>query len=370
MTINNETKVGILAIVALAAAFWGYKFLKGQNVLTSAQIFYVKYANVDQLRPSSPVFINGLQVGLVKDITVDKQDDKTLIVTLNIDKGIEIPKDATADIIGLTLMGGKAIEIVIPHPCEGDGCAQSETYLEGRTRSLARSLLGDPAELDAYVAKVRMAFDTIADPNSPEGLGPSMKAMETTLVNLALVSANLNSILAQNRNDLAATMSNVADITRNLKGSNSDIAATMANLKAVSDQIKGAGIDGTAKKAGAALDSIILTLGTLRNSLEITEKSLGSVEALASNLVNGNGTAGKLLTDDAAYFQLVNSSRQISLFLQDFRLNPKRYTTVKAKVFGKNRTKDYKSPLEDPAYQMLFDSLGYDYYQRLKAADK
>ncbi len=367
---RNETKVGILAIIALAAAFWGYKFLKGQNVLTSSQIFYVKYANVDQLRPSSPIFINGHQVGIVTNISMDQEDDKSLIVTLNVQNGIDIPKDATADIIGLTLMGGKAIEIVIPHPCDGAGCAKSESYLQGTTRSIARSLLGDPAQLDAYVAKVRAAFDTIADPNSPEGFGPSMKAMETTLINLALVSAKLDAMLAQNRSELAATLSNVADITGNLKGSNSDIAATMANLKAVSEQIKGAGVDATAKRAGVALDSIILTLGTLRNTLESTERSLGSVETLAGNLVSGKGTAGKLLTDETAYFQLMNTSRQISLFMQDFRLNPKRYTTIKPKIFGRNRTPEYKSPLEDPAYQALFDSLGYDYYLRIKANEE
>ena len=368
LNFKNETKVGLLAIIALAAAFWGYKFLKGQNVLTSSQIFYVKYANVDQLRPSSPVFINGLQVGMVKDISIDKTDDKTLIVTINIEKGIQIPKDATADIIGLTLMGGKAVEIVIPHPCDGDGCAQSEDYLLGTTRSIARSLLGDPAQLDAYVAKLRMAFDTLADPNSPEGLGPSMKAMETTLMNLALVSAKLDAMLAQNRSDVASTMSNVAAITQNLKGSNSDIAATMSNLKAVSEQIKGAGVDGTAKKAGAALDSMILALGALKSTLDGAERAVGNVELMANKMVSGEGTAGKLLNDEAAYLQLVSSMRQISLFLQDFRLNPKRYTTVKAKVFGKNKTPDYKTPFEDPAYQVMFDSLGYDYFLRRKEA--
>lgn len=370
LNLKNETKVGILAVVAFMAAFWGYKFLKGQNVLTSEQIFYVKYANVDQLRPSSPVFINGYQVGIVTAISIDKTDDKTMIVTLNVDKGIDIPKDATADIIGLTLMGGKAIEIVIPHPCEGDGCAKSKDYLQGTTRSIARSLLGDPAQLDAYVAKLRMAFDTLADPNSPEGLGPSMKAMETTLVNLALVSAKLDAILSQNRSDLAATMSNVAAITQNLKGSNSDIAATMSNLKAVSEQIKGSGVDATAKKAGVAIDSMILALGSLRNTLNGAEKAMGNVELLASKIVSGEGTAGKLLNDEAAYLQLVSSMRQVSLFLQDFRLNPKRYTTVKAKVFGKNKTADYKTPYDDPAYQVLFDSLGYDYFLRRKAAEE
>ena len=365
---RNETKVGILAIVAMGAALWGYQFLKGKNVLSSSQTFYVRYANVDQLRPSAPIFVSGMQVGMVKDIHIDAEDDKSLIVELNIEKNIQIPKDATASIIGLTLMGGKAIDIVIPHPCDGDGCARSGDYLQGTTRSLAQSLLGDPKELDVYVAKLRMAFDTLADPNSKEGFGPSVKAMETTLVNLALVSAKLDALLAQNRANLGATLSNVAGITQNLKNSNSDIAAALSNLKAVSEQIKGAGVDATAKKAGVALDSIILALGSLKNTLNSTEKTIAKVDGIAGRLANGEGTAGRLLTDDVLFEEIVRTSRQLSLITQDLRLNPKRYNTVKLKIFGKNKTGDYTLPTDDPAYRMLLDSLDRDFFLKRKAA--
>jgi hypothetical protein len=37
--LNNETKIAILAIAAVALAIWGFKFLKGINVLTTAKIF-------------------------------------------------------------------------------------------------------------------------------------------------------------------------------------------------------------------------------------------------------------------------------------------------------------------------------------------
>ena len=64
--VSNEIKVAVLAIVAFALGFWGFKFLKGRNMLTTATTLYVKYGQVDQLQPSSPVFIRGLQVGMVK----------------------------------------------------------------------------------------------------------------------------------------------------------------------------------------------------------------------------------------------------------------------------------------------------------------
>jgi hypothetical protein len=52
--------------------------------------------------------------------------------------------------------------------------------------------------------------------------------------------------------------------------------------------------------------------------------------------------------------------------MQDLRLNPKRYNTVKLKLFGKNKTPNYANPLEDPAYQLLIDSLERDYLRKSK----
>ena len=75
---------GILAVVALGLAIWGFQFLKGINVLKTSKTFYVRYQNVDQLRPSAPVFINGFQVGMVKDLYVDSEDDRTIIAVPSI----------------------------------------------------------------------------------------------------------------------------------------------------------------------------------------------------------------------------------------------------------------------------------------------
>ena len=365
LKLRNETKVGILAIFALAAAFWGYKFLKGVNILTSSQTFYVRYQNVDQLRPSAPIFISGLQVGMVKDIYVDKEDDKSLIVVLNLDKGVQIPKDATASIIGLTLMGGKAVQINIPHPCEGDGCAKSGDFLNGDTQSLARSLLGDPAELDIYVQKLRMAFDTIANPDDPNGLGPTVKALESSLMSIASITHKLDRFLDASTSNISATASNAAAITQNLQKSNKDISDAIANLSAVSAQLKNAGLDATAKSATTALDSVIVAMNALKGTLNSTQATISKVDSIAGHLSSGQGSLGKLLTDDELYFNLSRTTRHLALLEQDIRLNPKRYTTVKLKVFGKNKTGNYVSPIDDPAYQLVLDSLEKDYVKKM-----
>ena len=58
----RETKIGILAVVAISVLIWGYEFLKGKNILASSQIFYVEYDHVDELAISNPVQIGRAHV--------------------------------------------------------------------------------------------------------------------------------------------------------------------------------------------------------------------------------------------------------------------------------------------------------------------
>ena len=82
------------------------------------------------------------------------------------------------------------------------------------------------------------------------------------------------------------------------------------------------------------------------------DESLISVNALIKKAQEGDGTAAKILNDPALYQNLSNTSRQLELFLQDLRLNPKRYVNVS--VFGKKQ-KEYTPAENDPA--MVSDTL-------------
>jgi phospholipid/cholesterol/gamma-HCH transport system substrate-binding protein len=364
--LSNETKVAILALVALALGFWGFQFLKGINVLTASKTFYVKYDNVDQLRPSSPVFIKGFQVGMVKDMYIDKADDKTVIAVLNINRGIDIPKDAVATIIGLSLMGGKAVEIIIDKPCDSD-CAESGDYLRGDSKSFLQTVVGDPAQIDAYTDRLRAGlsinFDSLARTH-PEGLASSVVALDNSLKNIELVTARLASLLASSNESFVATAKNAAGLTGSLRNSEKDIAAALSDLAALSKQLKEAGLDQTSKKAASAIDSVTLSLSTLRGTLATTTGTLSRVDTLAQNLMQGKGLAGKTLTDEELYNNLVSTSRHLHLLLQDLRLHPGRYNTVKVKLWGKKPR--YANPIEDPAYQLLVDSLERDYSRKVK----
>jgi phospholipid/cholesterol/gamma-HCH transport system substrate-binding protein len=368
--LSNETRIGLLAVIAIALGIWGYKFLKGINILTTSQTFYVKYKEVNQLTPSSPVFLSGFQVGTVKSLAQDPEDGKTIIATLNLERGILVPKNALATIVSQSALGGKAISLDFTNPCKGPDCAQSGDFLQANYKNFLQSMIGDPAQIDEYTKRLQVGltsvYDSIADPRDPQGFGRTLVSLQSSLANIAVMTAKVNRLLDASASGFTATANNTADITKALKDSNKSIVHALANLDSISQQLKGAGLDKSAAKAGSAIDSVTSSLAGLRTTLASASNALNKVDILASKLSTGEGSAGKLLTDEALYNSLVSTSRHLHLLSQDLRLNPKRYTTVKLKLFGKNKTGPYLNPVNDPAYQILIDSLEKDYNSRIK----
>lgn len=358
LKISNETKIALLAIAAIALGIWGFKFLKGQNVLTLSKNFSVRYDNVQDLRVSAPIFIRGLQVGSVKKIFIDPADDQTIVVVLNIESGFDVPKDAVATITSPTFMGGRAIELVFDHPCSDD-CAEDGDYLRGSSRSFLAGMIA-PGELDAYTERLRKGLtiniDSLAKAN-PESFAGTFEALDNSLKNIESLTHKLDHLLAASARGLTLTVDNAAALTGSLKDNRDEISSILSNLDTLSRQLKGAGLNQSAYKAGQTLDSLTQRLSDLRRTLVTTEKTIATVDTLAQNLLKGKGVAGKLLTDDVMAQDFERTLRHTQLLLQDFRLNPKRYTTVKLKVFGKNKTPGYTTPFQDPIYTMQVDSL-------------
>ncbi|GAB4498495.1 MAG: MlaD family protein [Saprospiraceae bacterium] len=367
LKISNETKIALLAITAVLLGIWGFKFLKGQNMLTLSKNFYVKYDNVQDLRVSAPVFIRGLQVGSVKSIFIDPKDDQTIIVVLNIEGEFDVPKDAMATITSPSFMGGRAIELEFSHPCDDD-CAEDGDYLQGSSRSFLAGMIA-PGELDMYVERLRKGLainiDSLAKAN-PESFAGTFEALDNSLKNIEALTFRLNQVLAASERGLTLTVDNAAALTGSLNNNMDEINSILRNLDTLSRELKGAGLSQSTQKAGNTLDTLTQRLSDLRSTLRTTENTIATVDSLAHNLLKGKGVAGKMLTDEVLAEDLERTLRHTQLLIQDLRLNPKRYTTVKVKVFGKNKTKGYQTPFDDPIYTMQADSLERQLSQRLR----
>jgi phospholipid/cholesterol/gamma-HCH transport system substrate-binding protein len=331
---SNETKVGILAVVAIAILVWGYKFLKGQNLLTTSQIIYVEYDQADMLSVSSPVLINGFQVGVIADMYLKPEDMQTIITVLDIERGVKIPKTTVAELISTDITGGKGINLSFDKPCSGEDCAKSGDYLKGDTKGILQSMIPQE-ELDRYLnqlaSTVGAVYDTLnqrlVDPNAV-GIGKSYQDFAATLSSLNATTARIDAMLSKSSGSIEKSIKNVEALTSNLNDNMASVDSILNNTVTLTAQLKEIDlkktIDGTAENAN---DAIVKLKGTLENA----DKALAEVTALLNGIKAGDGTVGKLFTDDGLYFKLTQASEQLEKFLLDFETHPYRYMPLKSR---------------------------------------
>ena len=86
--ITKEVRIGIAGIIALCVLVYGINWLKGIHMFQPSSYFYAKFQNVNGLTKSSPVFADGVRVGIVRDIFYDYTNPGNVVAGLLICKNI------------------------------------------------------------------------------------------------------------------------------------------------------------------------------------------------------------------------------------------------------------------------------------------
>ena len=311
MKITREIKAAILVIASILLFIWGYSFLNGKDLLSSYRMFYVQYDNVEGLSASAPVTINGLVVGRITKINLIPATAK-LEVEIQVESDFPISKSSTIDIYEPGLIGGKQIQIV-PNMSDTN-MAENGHVFNGRIVPGLTTLVGEKlTPLQEKIEKVATSADVllnnlndVLDAKSKANLRESIAKLNSLMDEFGKATKSVNTILNKNQ--------------ANIDGSLSNLNKTTANFSKISDTLANAKIGQTIKNF---------------------EQSLKGVNTIISNLQQGKGSMGKLLTDDQLYKNLNSTSLELELLLQDLRLNPTRYINVS--LFGK-KNKPYKAP--------------------------
>ena len=101
------------AVVLIAAAWIGIRFLSGVDVFGQNETYYAYYDDAAGLQNASAVMIRGVKVGQVMQVSVAPEDPSKVKVTMSVSRDYKLPNDSQAKIFSAGLMGGKAIEIIL-----------------------------------------------------------------------------------------------------------------------------------------------------------------------------------------------------------------------------------------------------------------
>ncbi len=343
---SKEVKIGILALVTIVVFIWGYQFLKGKNLFSDVNEYHIVFNNVEQLEVASPVLVNGYKVGSVTKIRISPKHFSDVLVDINVNGDVKVPKGTRAVIINLGLVGGKAIQLEIDRDCNGDACAQSGSYLKGESRSMLSSMV-PKSELDVYLNKIKTVF--IGD--SIEGktkTGDFVTEIAEIVKNLSSATAKLNSILAKTDKNIERSVANVQYLSTNLKNKSGKINEIIDNLSEISKELKSVDINSISRKTDKSIDGLSKSIESLNKVLKKTDGSIEDINKIVKNVENGNGSLGKLIKDEELYDKLDLTVKHTNLLLQDLRLHPERYFNIS---LFKGKSQEYKTEKNDPGLE-------------------
>ncbi|MFC3127056.1 outer membrane lipid asymmetry maintenance protein MlaD [Pseudoroseomonas globiformis] len=100
-------------IIAVAAGFLFFAIgQSGRNFTSgSGTSLTARFDNIDGISPGADVRIGGVRVGSVVEQHIDPRT-YLAVLTLNVQPGIEVPEDSSAEITSEGLLGGKYIALV------------------------------------------------------------------------------------------------------------------------------------------------------------------------------------------------------------------------------------------------------------------
>ena len=291
--ITKEVRIGIAGIIALCILVYGINYLKGINMFKPSSYFYVKFQNVNGLAKSSPVFADGVRVGIVRDIYYDYNQAENVIVEVELDTELRIPKGSSAELVS-ELMGGVRMNILLANN-------PREKYAVGDTI---------PGKLNNGMM---------------ESVAALMPQIEQMLPKLDSIMISLNNIL--NNQSIPATLHSVEK--------------TAANLEVASGQLKvlmGRDIPQLTGKLNTIGDNFITISGNLKEidyaaTFKEIEQTLANVKMVTENINSKDNTVGLLLNDPQLYNNLNATTANAASLLEDLKEHPKRY--VHFSLFGK-----------------------------------
>lgn len=303
-----------MSVVTITMLYFGFNFLKGSDLFSTTNTYFVVYDNVDGLTSSNPVTLNGLSIGRVKSIKLQQDRNNQLLVAMEVRKDIILRKGTQAVLADGGLLGDKAIRLQI---------SATGAQLENGDTLKGFKEAGISALLQAKTLPVMDKADSLVRNLNvvTKGFSETGAILNQVLRNYDQTGTVVRSTLERNQKDLSILITNLSKLSGSLVETEKQIGPLLA-------------------KAGTFADSLkALRLGQTVNR---ANQLVGQMEQLVAAVQTGRGTASKLINDDTLYNNLNYTMISLNQLLANLRENPKRYVNVS--IFGK---KD-KGPTESP----------------------
>lgn len=291
--ITKEVRIGVAGIIALCILVYGINYLKGINMFKPSSYFYVEFQNVNGLAKSSPVYADGVRVGIVRDIYYDYAQPENVIVEVELDTELRIPKGSSAELV-TELMGGVRMNILLANNPR-EKYAVGDTIPGKLNNGMMESVAAIMPQIERMLPKLDSIMTSLNTILADQSIPATLHSVEKMAANLETTSAQLKVLMGRDIPQLTRKLNTLGD-----------------NFIAISDNLKGIDYAHTFKEI---------------------EQTLANVKIVTEKLNSKDNTVGLLLNDPQLYNNLNATTANAASLLEDLKAHPKRY--VHFSLFGK-----------------------------------
>ena len=285
---RREIHVGLFVVIGLLAVLTALFALTDPGTFRGRYHAYTVVQDADGIRKGDPVRLKGVNIGRIRDFQIGPNGVR---VSMEFEKEYHVPAGSSVSIVSGGILQSMVAEI--------QPGASTERIADGTVLPYVEEA-GFAQQAEKVVANsdsVLVAAQALLSQRTVSAVGNSAVEMEQLLRQLTLLATDQRRQLAQ----------------------------LTASLNASAAGLQGAVSQPELARAIARTDSMTIRLDAATGSLQQAGQSLA---ALTARVEAGEGTLGKLTTDDQLYQNLNAAVTSLNQLTADIRANPRKYINV------------------------------------------
>jgi phospholipid/cholesterol/gamma-HCH transport system substrate-binding protein len=309
--LKRQYTIALMVIAGIFLLVVGVNYLKGIDLFNRSNVYHAVYTDVSGINDATPVLYHGFKVGQVVGTELMPDGSGRIAVAFQFDeKRLRITKDSKLELFSADLFT-RAARLQLGN---GPTAEQGDTLNGGAELSLTESVSSqiDPLKrkaegMLASVDSVLSALQQVLNKEARGDIDASFANLRGTLENINATTKKLDLLIGKETQHMSNILANMDRLSGTLAANHGKIDHILTNVDSA---------------------TTALANGRMQRMMTDLEGTMAELKATMAKLNGGEGTLGKLMTDDSLYVNLNGATREMELLLEDMRLNPHRYLSI------------------------------------------
>lgn len=297
----QAAKVGALVLAALVAAFLLYRAVDERSTGGDGYRVYTMFDDASGLITKSRVTIAGISVGSIESIQLVEGRAR---VDILVHDDVQLFEDGNARRISASLLGEYLIAIN-PGTPGGRQLVDGDELAAAESAPAMGDIMTDVGAIARSVRRVAAQLETTF------GTDEGGRQMAEALRNLSEALAAVNRTIQANQYVIDRTLENIEGITGDARPRLEDI---LANVDAITTEARRL-LEDNEEDLNAGIGEVDDTIASIHRSSEELEDVLADIEEVTDRTARGEGTIGRLTSDDHLIDEVESTAEGISDFV-------------------------------------------------------